>query len=143
MSIYQPKKTPQQSGFIALILVIMVTAIILVSNVVIGIVNTSNNLANYHLAESEEVAYNIDACLDDAYWQIASSTSVSGAFARATGAINCAYPISATASGLKIVTSTATTTSGLGNWHHSVVAQINVSTTPMTIESYKDYLNNP
>ena len=131
----------QPQGFIALILVIMVTAIILVSNVIISMVNTSNNLANYHMAESEEVAYNIDACLDDAYWRITSSTSVSGAFGITNGGIDCDYEISATDNGLKIVTSTATTTSALGNWHRQVIAQINVSTTPITISYYKDGIN--
>lgn len=133
-------KLEPQSGFIALILVIMVTALILVSNVIISMVNTSSNLANYHLAESDEVAYNIDACLDDAYWRIASSTDVSGSYSIDSGGIACAYEISATSAGLKIVTSTATTTSDLGNWHRSVVARLNVSTTPFTIDYYKDFI---
>ncbi len=135
------KNLSQPQGFIALILVIMVTAIILVSNVIISMVNTSNNLANYHMAESEEVSYNIDACLDDAYLRITSSTSVSGSFGITSGGVDCDYYISATASGLKIVTSTATTTSALGNWHRQVVAQVNVSTTPITISYYKDGIN--
>jgi hypothetical protein len=135
------KNLSQPQGFIALILVIMVTAIILVSNVIISMVNTSNNLANYHMAESEEVSYNIDACLDDAYWRITSSTSVSGTFGITSGGVDCGYEISATASGLKIVTSTATTTSALGNWHRQVIAQVNVSTTPITISYYKDGIN--
>ncbi len=135
------KNLSQPQGFIALILVIMVTAIILVSNVIISMVNTSNNLANYHMAESEEVSYNIEACLDDAYWRITSSTSVSGSFGITSGDVDCDYEISATDSGLKIVTSTATTTSALGNWHRQVIAQINVSTTPITISYYKDGIN--
>lgn len=139
---YHKHSSSQSSGFIALILVIMVTAIILVSNVIIGMVATSNNLANYHLSESEEVSYNIDACLDDALWRIASSTSVSGSYAIALAPIDCAYDISATSAGLKFVTSTATTTSALGNWHRGVVVQVNVSTTPMTIEYYKDNITS-
>lgn len=129
------------SGFAALIFVIMITSLFIVSSVIIAMVNTSNNMANYHVAESDDVMYNIDACLSDAMWQIASSTSASGDYSiNNVGGITCAYQISATASGLKTVTSTATTTSAVGSWNRSVVMRVNVSSSPFFIQSHKDYL---
>jgi cysteine-rich repeat protein len=129
------------SGFVALIFVIMVTSLFIVSSVIIAMVNTSNNMANYHVAESDDVMYNIDACLSDAMWQIASSTSASGDYSISNvGGITCVYQISATASGLKTVTSTATTTSDVGSWNRSVVMRVNVSSSPFFIQSHKDYL---
>lgn len=129
------------SGFAALIFVIMITSLFIVSSVIIAMVNTSNNMANYHVAESDDVMYNIDACLSDAMWQIASSTSASGDYSiNNIGGVTCAYQISATASGLKTVTSTATTTSDVGSWNRSVVMRVNVSSSPFFIQSHKDYL---
>lgn len=128
------------SGFAALIFVIMITSLFIVSSVIIAMVNTSNNMANYHVAESNDVMYNIDACLSDAMWQIASTTNVSGDYSIAIDGVNCAYQISATASGLKTVTSTATTTSAVGSWNRSVVMRVNVSSSPFFIQSHKDYL---
>lgn len=127
-------------GFVALIFVIMITSIFIVSSVIIAMVNTSNNMANYHAQESNDVIYNIDACLSDALWQIASTTDASGSYTIAVEGVNCAYQISATASGLKTVTSTATTTSGVGSWSRSVVMQVNVSSSPFFIQSHKDYI---
>ena len=127
------------AGFVALIVVIMVTAIILVSSVTIGIINSSSSVSSYQLAESDEVAFNLESCLDDALWQIASSTDTYGSFSIDAGGVLCAYQISATSAGLKTVTSTATTTSSLGNWNRTVIMQVNVSSTPTTIESYHDY----
>lgn len=127
-------------GFVALIFVIMISSIFIVSSVIIAMVNTSNNMANYHAQESNDVLYNIDACLSDAMWQIASTTSASGDYSITVGEINCAYQISATSAGLKTVTSTATTTSGLGEWSRSVVMLVNVSSSPFLIQSHKDYL---
>lgn len=127
-------------GFVALIFVIMISSIFIVSSVIIAMVNTSNNMANYHAQESSDVLYNIDACLSDAMWQIASTTSAAGDYSITVGDINCAYQISATSAGLKTVTSTATTTSGLGEWSRSVVMLVNVSSSPFLIQSHKDYL---
>lgn len=128
------------TGFVALIFVIMITSIFIVSSVIIAMVNTSNNMANYHSLESNDVMYNLDACLSDAMWQIASTTEAAGDYSIAVSGINCAYQISATASGLKTVTSTATTTSDVGSWSRSVVMQVNVSSSPFFIQSHKDYL---
>ncbi len=128
------------SGFAALIFVIMITSLFIVSSVIIAMVNTSNNMANYHSLESDEVMYNIDACLSDAMWQIASTTDASGDYSIAIGGVNCAYQISATASGLKTVTSTATTTSDVGSWSRSVVMRVNVSSSPFFTQSHNDWL---
>lgn len=127
-------------GFVALIFVIMISSIFIVSSVIIAMVNTSNNMANYHSLESDEVMYNIDACLSDAMWQIASTTNAMGDYSIALDNINCAYQISATTAGLKTVTSTATTTSDLGSWNRSVVMKVNVSSSPFLIQSHKDYI---
>ncbi|MDQ5970979.1 MAG: hypothetical protein QG603_756 [Patescibacteria group bacterium] len=129
-----------KNGFVALIFVIMITSIFIVSSVIIAMVNTSNNMANYHSLESNDVLYNLDACLSDALWQIASTTEAVGDYSIAVEGVNCAYQISATNSGLKTVTSTATTTSGVGSWSRSVVMQVNVSSSPFFIQSHKDYI---
>ncbi len=127
-------------GFIALIFVIMITSIFIVSSVIIAMVNTSNNMANYHTSETDDVMYNIDACLSDAMWQIASTTNASGDYSIAVSGVNCAYQISATLAGMKTVTSTATTTSDVGSWNRSVVMRVNVSSSPFFIQSHKDYI---
>jgi len=127
-------------GFVALIFVIMISSIFIVSSVIIAMVNTSNNMANYHSLESDDVMYNLDACLSDAMWQIASTTDAVGNYSIAVAGVNCAYQISATNSGMKTVTSTATTTSAVGSWNRSVVMQVNVSSSPFFIQSHKDYL---
>ncbi len=129
-----------KSGFVALIFVIMITSVFIVSSVIIAMVNTSNNMANYQMAEADDVMYNIDACFNDALWQIASSTSVAGAYTIAVGGVNCDYQISATSDNMKTVTSTATTTSGVGSWNRSVVMRVNVASSPFFIQSYKDYM---
>lgn len=127
------------NGFVALIFVIMITSLFIVSSVIIAMINTSNNMANYHVAESNEVMYNIDACLSDALWQIASSTNISGSYSISLDGVECAYQIAATDnSGYKIVTSTATTSSSVGNWNRSVVMLVNVSSSPFLISSHKD-----
>ncbi len=127
-------------GFVALIFVIMISSLFIVSSVIIAMVNTSNNMANYQITESNDVMYNIDSCLNDALWQIASSTSASGNYSIAVGGVNCSYQISATADSMKTVTSTATTTSAVGNWNRSVVMRVNVASSPFFIQSYKDYM---
>ena len=118
----------------------MITSIFIVSSVIIAMVNTSNNIANYHTLESDDVMYNIDACLSDAMWQIASTTSASGDYSIDIGGVSCSYKISATDAGLKTVTSTATTTSAVGSWSKSVVMLVNVSSSPFFIQSHKDYI---
>ncbi|MFA5126607.1 MAG: hypothetical protein WC465_01230 [Patescibacteria group bacterium] len=130
-------KTSNQ-GFIALLVVIMVTSLIIVSSVIIALVNTSNSLSNYQVSEAIKVSNNIDACLDDALWRISSSTTVSGSYSISTVGVACAYQISSIMDGYKYVTSTATTTSAVGNWNRQVIAQIAVSTTPISIYSYRD-----
>lgn len=127
-------------GAIALILVVMITALTIVSAVVISMVNTSDMMSSYALSEAEQSSVEMDACLEDALWRIASSTSVSGTYylTNSTAGINCYYQIAVGApNGLKTVTSTASTTSSIGYWENTVVVQVNVSSTPIRINSYK------
>ncbi len=130
-----------QQGAIALIFVIMITTLTLVSSVIVSLINVSDMVANYHVSEAEEVIVDIDACVDDALVRIASSTSVSGSFSLSTSAVNCSSTISAIDAGLKTVTSTATSTSDVGLWSKSIVIKVNVSTSPISITSYKDALD--
>ena len=76
---------------------------------------------------------NIRACLEDAMFRISSSTNTTGTYYLTSS--NCSYEIGITASGLKTVTTTASTTSGVGYWQDTVVTQVNVSSTPIRIES--------
>lgn len=133
------KEQCENKGAIALIMVIMITAITIVSSVVVSLVNISEKQANYHFSESEEAKVDMDACLDDALMKLASSTSASGSFNLDTSSVNCVYQISSIISdGLKVVTSTASSTSDVGFWESEIIALINVSTTPISINSYKN-----
>jgi hypothetical protein len=129
-----------QQGAIALIFVIMITTLTLVSSVVVSLINVSDMVANYHISEAEEVIVDIDACVDDALVRIASSTAISGSFNLSTTGVSCSSTIAAIDGGIKIVTSTATSTSDVGLWSKSVVVKVNVSTSPISITSYKDAL---
>ena len=124
-------------------MVIMITALTVSSLVIISLTNISDLIANYQLTESESVTVNMDACLDDAFRRIASSTAVSGSYYVDAGNVTCAYDIdSIITDGIKIVTSTASTTSALGSWYDTVVVWVNVSTTPISIDQYKTALTD-
>jgi len=126
-----------KQGTIALILVIMITTITLVSSLIITLISITDLTSSYHVTESKSVAANIDACIDDALVRIASSTSVAGAYNLFTSGISCTYDISNIDAGYITVTSTASSTSDVGYWQDQVVVMVNVSTTPIHIESYK------
>lgn len=127
-----------KKGTIALLLVIMITTLTLVSSIVLSMVNSSDMMSNYHHSESAVVDVGIDSCIDDAMYRISSSSDVSGNYSIDLGDTNCEYEIGATANGIKTVTTTASTTSGIGSWTKTVITTINVSTTPISIDSYKD-----
>lgn len=129
-------------GVIALLLVIMITTLTLVSSIILSITNTSDLLANYHFSESTSVNVDIDSCMDDALYRISSSSEVTGLYYINLGNTDCSYEIGATVSGIKFVTSTASTTSGIGSWSKTVVTAVNVSTSPISIESYKDSVDS-
>jgi len=136
------KEKFKNNGAISLILVLAITALTIISSVVIALINTSNTLSNYHLSEAQENRVDMDACLDEALMRIASSTATSGTFYLNTSNLSCEYQISSAISGgLKIVTSTASTTSDLGFWKSSVIVQVNVSSTPISIYSYRNDKN--
>jgi hypothetical protein len=126
-------------GAVALLLVIMITALTVVSVVVVSMTNISNLLSNYSFGEAEGVDAELEACLDDAMLRLASSTAASGTYYLNSVGVNCYYQIASTISGgLKTVTSTASTTSSIGYWEDTVVMQVNVSSTPISIYSYKN-----
>jgi len=130
-----------QDGSIALLLVILVTALTVVSSVAITLASVDNLIASYNVERSQEALIDIDACVEDALVRIASSTSVSGNFNLSTSNVTCSSTVSGIDAGLKIVTSTATSSPEAGGtWTRSVVVKVNVSTTPISIESYKDNL---
>jgi hypothetical protein len=129
-----------RQGSIALILVIMITSVTLVSALIIALISVTDLTASYHVTESKSVATNIDACIDDALSRIASSTSVSGSYNLFTNNINCTYDISTIDAGFITVTSTASSTAALGYWQDQVIVTVNVSTTPISIDTYKTSL---
>lgn len=138
MIINKIKKANQ--GAVALILVIMITALTVVSAAVVSMTNISNLMSSYFFGEAEGVDVELDACLEDAMFRLASSTSASGTYYLSGVGINCYYEIaSSITDGFKTVTSTASsTTSNIGYWQDTVVVQVNVSSTPITIDSYKN-----
>ena len=128
------------NGNIALILVIMVTTLTLVSALTLALINISDLTANYHLMEDEAVDIQKTACIEDALYKISQNVYATGTYALNFGVINCNYEISATVAGLKTVTSTAASLSDLGYWQGTVVSQVNVSSTPIQLVSYKDVI---
>jgi len=86
------------------------------------------------------VEVELDACLEDAMWRLASSTSATGTYYLNGIGVNCYYEIASTITdGLKAVTATASsTTDNIGYWQDTIVVQINVSSTPISIDSYKN-----
>lgn len=130
----------KNKGAIALLLVVMITALTIVSAAVISMINTSDLMSSYSFSESEQSSTETDTCLEDALWRLASSTYASGTYYLNGAGINCYYQISDNISaGLITVTSTASTTSSVGSWQEVVIAQINVSSTPIRINSYKNF----
>ena len=128
------------SGAVALILVIMITALTIVSAVVISMVNTSNLMSAYYFSEVEKTSVDLDACLEDALFRLASSTTASGTYYLNGAGVNCYYQIASSISGgLKTVTSTASSTSDIGYWEDTIVMQINVSSSPISVYSYKNF----
>jgi hypothetical protein len=127
-------------GAIALLLVIMITALTIVSAAVISMINISDLMSSFYFSQSEEADIEMDACLEDALWRLASSTEISGTYYLNAAGTSCYYQISDNiVAGLKTVTSTASTTSDVGYWVDAVIAQINVSTTPISVYSYKNF----
>ncbi len=138
MSQYNPKKLKNSAGAVALIFVIMVTTLTIVAGLVVSLINISDLMAGYHLSEAEVTSVNLDACIDDALARLASSTDASGTYYLSELGTYCYYQIdSAIDGGLKIVTTTASTTSDVGSWSDTVIVTVNVSTTPVSIYSYR------
>lgn len=126
-------------GAIALIFVIMITALTVVAGVVVALLNISDLTNSYHVSESKQVSIENQACIDDALYKIASSTSASGTYYLSDFGTKCFYEIgSSIDGGLKIVTSTASSTSDVGYWQKTIVVSVNVSTTPISIYSMRD-----
>jgi hypothetical protein len=126
------------NGAVALLLVIMITALTLLSSVAISLINTSNSVANYHGSEGETVAVAIDSCVSDALWRLNSQNLTIGTFVFNTANTYCQYQISSALSNIKTVTATASTTATLGAWQKSVLFTVNVSSTPVAIVAYND-----
>ncbi len=132
------KKILQSQGSIALILVIMITSLTLISAVALTLVNISEKMANYQLEENENVLNQKQACLDDALARISNDNYATGTYALDLTDVHCYYQISETITGLKTVTTTASSLSSIGTWSQSLKAIVNVSSTPISITSHQD-----
>lgn len=132
------KKILQSQGSIALILVIMITSLTLISAVALTLVNISEKMANYQLEENENVLNQKQACLDDALARISNDNYATGTYALDLTDVHCYYQISETITGLKTVTTTASSLSSIGTWSQSLKAIVNVSSTPISIISHQD-----
>jgi len=129
----------KNEGAIALLLVIMITALTIVSAVVVSMTNISNLMSSYYFSEAKQADVDLDACLEDAMFRLSSTTAASGTYYLSGVGTSCYYQIGSTITGgLKTVTSTASSTSGIGYWQDTVVVQMNVSSTPISIYSYKN-----
>lgn len=138
---YYKIKDNFQEGTIALILVILITTLTVVSSVAITLASIDNLASSYNFERSKDAVVDIDACVEDALVRISSSTAVSGTFHLSTSSVSCSSTVSGIVAGQKIVTSTATSSPEAGGtWTRSVVVKVNVSTTPISIDSYKDNL---
>lgn len=125
-------------GVAALILVIMITALTLVSSVIMALINTSDVVANYQTSEAETVIVDMDACVDDALWRLGHYGDSKGDFIFNVGNTYCHYDISTAVDHIKTVTSTASTTSDMGSWYKTIVFTVNVSSSPVMIKSYHE-----
>ncbi|MCB9802549.1 LamG domain-containing protein [Candidatus Nomurabacteria bacterium] len=125
-------------GNIALILVIMVTTLTLVSALTLALVNISDLTANYHLIENEQMISQRDSCLEDALSKVSQNLYATGTYYLVTDNIYCDYQISETIDGFKTVTTTAAALADFGYWQGTVIAEVNVSSTPIALNSYKD-----
>src|SRR3989339_38908 len=132
------KKIYKNQGSIALILVIMITSLTLISAVALTLVNVSEKMANYQLEENVDVLNQKQACLDDAMVRISNNNYATGTYALDLTNVHCYYQISETVTGLKTVTTTASSLSSVGIWSQSLRAIVNVSSTPISINSYQD-----
>jgi len=132
------KKIYKNQGSIALILVIMITSLTLISAVALTLVNVSEKMANYQLEENVDVLNQKQACLDDAMVRISNNNYATGTYALDLTNVHCYYQISDTVTGLKTVTTTASSLSSVGIWSQSLRAIVNVSSTPISINSYQD-----
>lgn len=132
------RKILKNQGSIALILVIMITSLTLISAVALTLINVSEKMANYQLEENEDVLNQKQACLDDALARISNNNYATGTYALDLTNVHCYYQMSETVSGLKTVTTTASSLSSLGAWSQSLRAVVNVSSTPISISSYQD-----
>lgn len=132
------KKNFKNQGSIALILVIMITSLTLISAVALTLVNVSEKMANYQLEENVDVLNQKQACLDDAMVRISNNNYATGTYALDLTNVHCYYQISETVTGLKTVTTTASSLSSIGIWSQSLRAIVNVSSTPISINSYQD-----
>ena len=135
---FKQKLKFNKQGNIALILVIMVTTLTLVSALTLALINISDLTANYHLLENENVVSQKDACAEEAMNRISQNLYATGTYYLTLDNIYCDYQLSDTVAGLKTVTTTASTGSSLGYWQSSSVIEVNVSSTPISINSYKD-----
>ncbi len=116
----------------------MITSLTLISAVALTLINVSEKMANYQLEENENVLNQKQACLDDALFRISANNYATGTYALDLSNVHCYYQISETVTGLKTVTTTASSLSSLGAWSQSLRAIINVSSTPISINSYQD-----
>ncbi|MDD5749164.1 MAG: hypothetical protein PHO91_00050 [Patescibacteria group bacterium] len=129
----------KNQGAIALIMVIMITALTLLAAVSISLINISDSQADYQISERAMVEAKLAACLDEALLRLSSDYAEAGYFSLAGIGIDCDYEIATEImSGLKEVLLSASSTSSLGFWQSSVIATINVSSTPISVYSYKN-----
>lgn len=129
----------KQRGVAALIFVLAVTSLVVVTAVVISRINISNTQADFKLNQKLTSQTAMASCISDALWRINDKPQTEGTFNMNAAGINCVYKISSTSSGLKTVTTTASTTAGgIGNLQKTSIYTINVSSTPIAFTSYKD-----
>ncbi|PWB39025.1 MAG: hypothetical protein C3F02_00190 [Parcubacteria group bacterium] len=138
MTINLYKKVKNQQGVSALLLVIMITTLTLVSAVVISGINATNTKSNFQLTKKESLQVDLDSCVNDALWRLDALKQTEGSFNMDKVSVACSYKIGAASAGLKSVTTTASSTTGFGSWGKTVVLSVNVSSTPVRVDSYKD-----
>ena len=133
------KKEEKNQGAIALLLVIIISALTIVSSITIALLNVSDVQQSYQSSEAEIVQANINACLDELIFQLSLDVYSSGYFSLIDLGTSCAYEIDeGIVDGIKTATISASSTSDLGFWQKEVIVLVNVSSTPISVYSYKN-----
>ena len=133
--------TIDQRGFVALITVLLISAIIITFGLSVALMNADEVLVSFSNAQQSFVRSGAQSCVQNALNRLRNNNSVSGNVNVNTSNVNCVATI-AGASNTRTINASATTTDP---FNRNVVSRgnvnVNIATNPFTIIEYKDILD--